>query len=32
ADIDGKHIETLLFTFFFRHMRALIDGGFLYLA
>jgi len=32
ADIDGKHIETLLLTFFFRHMRALIDGGFLYLA
>ena len=32
ADIDGKHIETLLLTFFFRHLRALIDGGFLYLA
>jgi len=32
ADIDGKHIETLLLTFYFRHMRALIDEGFLYLA
>ncbi len=32
SDIDGKHIETLLLTFFFRYMRALIDEGFLYLA
>ncbi len=32
SDIDGKHIETLLLTFFFRYMRGLIDGGFLYLA
>ena len=32
ADIDGFHIETLLLTFFFRYMRALIDGGFLYIA
>ncbi|MEJ2295889.1 MAG: DNA topoisomerase IV subunit B, partial [Candidatus Lokiarchaeota archaeon] len=32
ADIDGFHIETLLLTFFFRHMRPLIDGGNLYIA
>jgi DNA gyrase subunit B len=32
ADIDGFHIETLLLTFFFRYMRALIDGGYLYIA
>ncbi|MEJ2250590.1 MAG: toprim domain-containing protein, partial [Candidatus Lokiarchaeota archaeon] len=32
ADIDGKHIETLLLTFFFRYMRPLIDEGHLYVA
>ena len=32
ADADGHHIATLLMTFFFRHMRGLIDGGHIYLA
>jgi len=32
ADADGHHIATLLLTFFFRHMRPLIDAGHLYLA
>ena len=32
ADSDGHHIATLLMTFFFRHMRPLIDQGHLFLA
>ncbi|HTL33319.1 MAG TPA: DNA topoisomerase IV subunit B, partial [Kofleriaceae bacterium] len=32
ADADGHHIATLLMTFFFRHMRPLIDQGHVYLA